>query len=450
MAKLGISTGITPNDGQGDALNVAGNKINKNFDEVYTLCGTGTTLFPGIVTSMVAGTNISISTSFGQVTINSQAAGSVWQQTSIGINTDTNVGIATTNPQSKFQVGQGISFTVTQSSYKDNIIAKYGTSDDLWVYHDGTNSLVKQVNAIGSLLVQGDTLKLQDYSQGHDYLTGIKDGAVSAYFDNSLKWQTTGAGTSTLGICSATSFLGPLTGIVTGNVTGLIDSSNVAYASTVNRLNSVNISAVGMSTIGSLGITTNFTVGGNTVLTGLSTFTGITKTGSDLYVGRNLDAVGIVTAVKFSGPTSGGLQVTHGTGAVGILTVTGIGVSMAPGKRADLSGYSEAFHDLGSLSAGTHALDISQYSTFKATIDGTTAVTFSLTGPTAARTFSGVLILYFTGTGTRSVSFNFAPKWAGGSAPTWSATNAKTDIVSFFTPDNATNTYMNVLGLGFA
>ena len=55
----------------------------------------------------------------------------------------------------------------------------------------------------------------------------------------------------------------------------------------------------------------------------------------------------------------------------------------------------------------------------------------------------------FTGTGTRSITFSFAPKWSGGSAPTWTAT-AATDIVSFFTPDNATNTYFNVLGLGYA
>ena len=158
-----------------------------------------------------------------------------------------------------------------------------------------------------------------------------------------------------------------------------------------------------------------------------------------------------MTATTFSGPQGGNLQVYHGTGggASKIVEVTGTGVTMTSGKKLHLSGYSEQVHDMGTLSAGSHALDVSTYSTFVATINGTTGITFTLTGQNPARTYSGVLVLKFTGTGTRSITFSFAPKWAGGSAPTWTAT-AATDIVSFFTPDNATNTYFNVLGLGYA
>ena len=69
MARQGISTGTTPNDGTGDTLLSGAVKINDNFDEVYTLLGDGTTLAPGIVTSIVAGSNISVSGSTGQVTV---------------------------------------------------------------------------------------------------------------------------------------------------------------------------------------------------------------------------------------------------------------------------------------------------------------------------------------------------------------------------------------------
>ena len=69
MAKLGINTGITANDGTGDTLREAGGKINTNFDEVYSAIGDGLNLYPGIVTSITAGNFISISTSFGDVTI---------------------------------------------------------------------------------------------------------------------------------------------------------------------------------------------------------------------------------------------------------------------------------------------------------------------------------------------------------------------------------------------
>ena len=69
MAKLGINTGSSANDGTGDSLRVAGGKINTNFDEIYSNFGDGTNLSAGIVTNITAGNFISISTSFGDVTI---------------------------------------------------------------------------------------------------------------------------------------------------------------------------------------------------------------------------------------------------------------------------------------------------------------------------------------------------------------------------------------------
>ena len=69
MARQGISTGTSPNSGTGDTLLSGGVKINENFSELYTLLGDGTTLAPGIVTSIVAGDNISVGSSTGQVTI---------------------------------------------------------------------------------------------------------------------------------------------------------------------------------------------------------------------------------------------------------------------------------------------------------------------------------------------------------------------------------------------
>lgn len=44
MAKQGISTGTTPNDGSGDSLLAAAVKINSNFNEIYTTFGNGTNL----------------------------------------------------------------------------------------------------------------------------------------------------------------------------------------------------------------------------------------------------------------------------------------------------------------------------------------------------------------------------------------------------------------------
>ena len=77
MAKLGISTGSSPNDGTGDSLIDGAVKANSNFTEIYTAIGDGTTIaIP--VTSVTAGAGINVSGSTGSVTI-------------------TNTGIANTN-----------------------------------------------------------------------------------------------------------------------------------------------------------------------------------------------------------------------------------------------------------------------------------------------------------------------------------------------------------------
>ena len=75
MAKVGINTGSAPNAGDGSTLLAGANAINSNFTEVYDLLGDGTNLPAGIVTSIVAGTNVTISGATGAVTINASGGG---------------------------------------------------------------------------------------------------------------------------------------------------------------------------------------------------------------------------------------------------------------------------------------------------------------------------------------------------------------------------------------
>ena len=69
MAYQGINTGSSPNSGTGDSLIEGAEKINSNFVELYNVVGNGTTTFVGVVTQITAGTNVSISTSYGSVEI---------------------------------------------------------------------------------------------------------------------------------------------------------------------------------------------------------------------------------------------------------------------------------------------------------------------------------------------------------------------------------------------
>ena len=67
MAKQTINIGTTLNDGSGDTLRSGAAKINQNFDEIYSILGTGETI--GTVTSVEAGEGIGVSNNSGTVTI---------------------------------------------------------------------------------------------------------------------------------------------------------------------------------------------------------------------------------------------------------------------------------------------------------------------------------------------------------------------------------------------
>ncbi len=57
MTKSLINLGSVQNDGTGDPLRTAGEKINNNFDEIYNTFGNGTTLNPGIGTAAYSNTS---------------------------------------------------------------------------------------------------------------------------------------------------------------------------------------------------------------------------------------------------------------------------------------------------------------------------------------------------------------------------------------------------------
>ena len=82
--------------------------------------------------------------------------------------------------------------------FKDNSYAKFGDGSDLAVYHDGSNGYI--LNNTGNLVIRAKTGE-----------TGIEvepDGAVDLRYDNSVKLETTTAGTVVTGILTATSFDG--------------------------------------------------------------------------------------------------------------------------------------------------------------------------------------------------------------------------------------------------
>ena len=86
-------------------------------------------------------------------------------------------------------------------NFKDNVKANFGTGNDLQIYHDVSNSYIKDAGT-GDLIVQGTQIKLQDAS-GNDYLRGFTGGAVYLHHAGNTKFETTATGVDVTGTVTA-------------------------------------------------------------------------------------------------------------------------------------------------------------------------------------------------------------------------------------------------------
>ena len=238
MARQGISTGTIPNDGTGDTLLSGAVKINENFSEVYGLIGDGTNPYVGIVTQIVAGSNVSISTSYGSVTITSTGGGSsagvagTWAVNSTGISTNKNVGIGTTTASSALTVSGDASISgvstlgvTSTTSLKAQQLNVSGFSTFSNVVLDGTTTLVNGINKLnfntntnqeGQLwansdyfyingnttygtVIQANSIAIRSGSGGENYFTASINNGALLYHDNVKKFETTSSGVTITG-----------------------------------------------------------------------------------------------------------------------------------------------------------------------------------------------------------------------------------------------------------
>ena len=93
----------------------------------------------------------------------------------------------------------------------DNDKAIFGAGSDLQIYHDGTNSVVGDVNA-GNLVLNSNGAEVAIMKAGTEYMGKFStDGAVELYHDNAKKFETTSTGIDVTG---------------TVNLTGSVDFGN--------------------------------------------------------------------------------------------------------------------------------------------------------------------------------------------------------------------------------
>ena len=85
----------------------------------------------------------------------------------------------------------------------DNVRAKFGASDDLQVWHSGTDSFIID-SGTGDLRLQGSSsVKIQNQADGGNMFVGSSGGAATIYHNNSTKLATTSTGIDVTGTVTA-------------------------------------------------------------------------------------------------------------------------------------------------------------------------------------------------------------------------------------------------------
>ena len=233
MARQGIGTGSSPNDGAGDNLRTAGGKINDNFSELYGYFGDGTTLSRG-----------------------------TWNIVSSGINTLSSVGIGTTNPRFTLEVGA---------------VGASGTS--LYVNGDARVTGILTVGS-SSVTLNGST---NEITVGTGITINGNTGIISATQVTIAGETLTGAGVTSL-VAGSNITLSGSTGQVTISSSGGGAGAGGTWA---NYDSNAGISTTKKVKIESdlevTGVTTSTSglriVGGGLTVTGVSTFFGDIKIG---------------------------------------------------------------------------------------------------------------------------------------------------------------------------
>jgi flagellar basal body rod protein FlgF len=81
----------------------------------------------------------------------------------------------------------------------DNAQVKFGTSEDLQIYHDGSNSYIRDAGT-GDIHIRSDAgFRVQNANGTENYIYAEANGKVRLYYDNNTKLDTTATGLEVTG-----------------------------------------------------------------------------------------------------------------------------------------------------------------------------------------------------------------------------------------------------------
>mgnify|MGYP003630762381 FL=1 len=195
--------------------------------------------------------------------------------------TTTNTGVTVTGGW----VTDGVSVATANIEHLDSVKALFGNGNDLQIYHDGSNSYVRDVGT-GRLWIDsnGEGVSIISDGSGSTAMAHFyKDAAVELYYNNVKRIETTSVGATLTGDLTVSG--GDITLGGTGRIQGVdtvsasTDAANKAYVDAVN-VGVTQITAGTNITISPVGGTGNVTInasggGGSGTIGGSTTATEI-------------------------------------------------------------------------------------------------------------------------------------------------------------------------------
>jgi hypothetical protein len=97
------------------------------------------------------------------------------------------------NGSKKFETYNGGCQMGGDLSFSDSQVANFGTGSDLQIYHDGSNSWLKD-NGTGNLNVAASAFAIKNAAANENMLAAAENGNVELFYDNSKKLETTADG----------------------------------------------------------------------------------------------------------------------------------------------------------------------------------------------------------------------------------------------------------------
>ena len=96
-------------------------------------------------------------------------------------------------------------FTGSQS-LGDNLKVQFGAGNDLQIYHDGSDSYLKDAGT-GKLRLLTDSFRISNAADSENMVAAEENGAVSIFYDNSKKFETNSVGVAVTGSLSTTGYI---------------------------------------------------------------------------------------------------------------------------------------------------------------------------------------------------------------------------------------------------